>query len=685
MAAELITLPFRPVINLRGGLESGATLDVFATGTTTPVSVFADAALATPLTNPVVADAFGVFPTVYYDDALTVRVRVKQANGTVLNDTDPYSADPASAEASADAAAASASIAVAASGPLYGSIAAGLAATADQDEFAVDNGDGTASIYLDNAGSEVLRRTIIIDPANAGTAALLGTADGGNVQQSVTKLGQFTEIRDSGATGLNAAGDAAALDTLLGAVTPGQTIRATRTSAAAAAFKRTDSSFVLSRAVDLEFENGVALRVDQTAGERDNVLNVDVLLSNDETSPSSTGEWRGGWIRGGKLFTNALTGTQVASGGYGIAVHSGTSKSIIGLTIEKQTIGGGLGSVLFSSLFNRTGSGNETQWCQVVRCTLDGTLRFEGEDGLIAVDCIAIGNASGAPAYEWDMTQGAFCSGVFRGTTAGVGGAAQIKNGSFVKLHNVQMEHSGTAATGLAGGAQITILGQDYKSYGVEIIGCNLGAGAYVTNTINLFNASGTVIDRCQFNIADGGSSADVNLNRDATDAADDTDNTIVGYANTFRGARSVQSAGALTDVSRRMVLAHTGGAMRKQHRGIWFPVFDLITSQASDLAQSGLECMVDHSGAIRFNGCFTRATFFTNGLTVGTLPSWLAPHAIHRFPVVGTSGAAAVGVVLTNGAFGIEGTGLASSTELWIPNGAWNVVVNPDYVDPDA
>jgi hypothetical protein len=93
MAAELITLPFRPVINTRGVLEPGALLDVFQSGTTTRVSVFSDADLSAPLTNPVVADASGVFPTVYFDNSAAVRVRVRQANGSVLGDADPYFSD----------------------------------------------------------------------------------------------------------------------------------------------------------------------------------------------------------------------------------------------------------------------------------------------------------------------------------------------------------------------------------------------------------------------------------------------------------------------------------------------------------------------------------------------------------------------------------------------------------------
>jgi len=93
MAAELITLPFRPVINARGVLEPGALLDVYQTGTTTRVTIYTDADLSVEATNPVVADASGVFPSIYFDNATAVRVRVRQANGTVIGDADPYFSD----------------------------------------------------------------------------------------------------------------------------------------------------------------------------------------------------------------------------------------------------------------------------------------------------------------------------------------------------------------------------------------------------------------------------------------------------------------------------------------------------------------------------------------------------------------------------------------------------------------
>jgi hypothetical protein len=87
----------------------------------------------------------------------------------------------------ANRAEAAASIAAALSRPLYFSIAAGLAGTQNGDEFAVDNGNGTASIYVNNAGVAVLRRMIIMDPSAPSTASLLGAAGGVTVQDALNK------------------------------------------------------------------------------------------------------------------------------------------------------------------------------------------------------------------------------------------------------------------------------------------------------------------------------------------------------------------------------------------------------------------------------------------------------------------------------------------------------------------
>lgn len=101
MAARLIALPFRPTINLQGGIEPGAILEVYETGTLTPVSIYSDSGLTTPLSNPLTANGAGVFPPIYWDDATTIRIILKDASGTALpgGDVDPYIATAFEAEA----------------------------------------------------------------------------------------------------------------------------------------------------------------------------------------------------------------------------------------------------------------------------------------------------------------------------------------------------------------------------------------------------------------------------------------------------------------------------------------------------------------------------------------------------------------------------------------------------------
>ncbi len=83
-----------------------------------------------------------------------------------------------------DLAVASAQTAAAFGGPLYPSIAAGLAATTNGQEFLVNNGDFTGTIYLNNGGSAVLRRVIILDPRAPVAASTIGTATTQTVQQA---------------------------------------------------------------------------------------------------------------------------------------------------------------------------------------------------------------------------------------------------------------------------------------------------------------------------------------------------------------------------------------------------------------------------------------------------------------------------------------------------------------------
>lgn len=83
--------PFVPALNLLGSVAPAAKCYFYLTGTSTPATVYADADLTTPLSNPVVANINGRFPDIFLDDATTYRVRLETALGALIDEIDPFS------------------------------------------------------------------------------------------------------------------------------------------------------------------------------------------------------------------------------------------------------------------------------------------------------------------------------------------------------------------------------------------------------------------------------------------------------------------------------------------------------------------------------------------------------------------------------------------------------------------
>lgn len=187
MAAKLWYLPWRPALDANGLTISGATLTFYATGTTTLQNVYADSGLVTPLTNPVTANAAGVWPAIYLNDALTYRCVLKDADGVTLNDQDPYLADVAdtvtsSLTAVANAAAASAS-AASTSATNAATSATNAAASATAASTSATAAAGSASTAINAPGTS----------ADSTTSLLIGT---GSKSLTITtgkafSLGQF--------------------------------------------------------------------------------------------------------------------------------------------------------------------------------------------------------------------------------------------------------------------------------------------------------------------------------------------------------------------------------------------------------------------------------------------------------------------------------------------------------------
>lgn len=82
MAGSLLPI-WRWAVTEDGEPVPGALLYTWLSGTSTPQAVYTTAALSTPRTNPVEADADGVFPVCYLS-AVAYRMEVRRADGSVL-------------------------------------------------------------------------------------------------------------------------------------------------------------------------------------------------------------------------------------------------------------------------------------------------------------------------------------------------------------------------------------------------------------------------------------------------------------------------------------------------------------------------------------------------------------------------------------------------------------------------
>lgn len=257
--------------------------------------------------------------------AINVTVQDGTTIAIVREDTD-------AAIAAAQTAAASAIIAQAFTGPLYDSIALGLAATSDQDGFAVDNEDGTAGVYLNNAGTAVLIRTIIIDPSNPGTAALIGTT-GGDLQSVLDGMGGGGTLAISG--GGTGATTAAGARTNLGVAASGAIGSSGLTMATARLLGRTTAGTGAVEAISIG--SGLTLSagtLTATGGGTGTVTSVSGTGTVNGITLTGTVTNSGNLTLGGTLsgvsLTTQVTGTlPIANGGTG-ATSAANARTALG-------------------------------------------------------------------------------------------------------------------------------------------------------------------------------------------------------------------------------------------------------------------------------------------------------------------------------------------------------------------
>lgn len=80
------------------GIADGASIYIYQAGTSTLISLYTDAGFTIPTTNPYVVAAGAAVPSLYYNYAGNIRVRVVNATGGEVSDDDPYGAPVLSSE-----------------------------------------------------------------------------------------------------------------------------------------------------------------------------------------------------------------------------------------------------------------------------------------------------------------------------------------------------------------------------------------------------------------------------------------------------------------------------------------------------------------------------------------------------------------------------------------------------------
>lgn len=177
-----------------GDSISGAKLKFYATGTTTDASWFTDSAGLVEGTNPLVADANGIFAAAYLDPDTTYRIQLTDASDSVIFDVDPVkgfdessasgfadTASSAAASAAEDAALAEAARIAAEAAEIefdeanldyYATPKLGVDTVAAQERFGYTSITGDFDIIMRSDGTDAvqLKKT----PKNAAGIAALG-------------------------------------------------------------------------------------------------------------------------------------------------------------------------------------------------------------------------------------------------------------------------------------------------------------------------------------------------------------------------------------------------------------------------------------------------------------------------------------------------------------------------------
>ena len=190
--ANVIDLNVNRAVDGNGNPVAGAKAYFYQSGTTTPVTVYSDAAATTPHATPVVADGSGVFPAIYGASGASLKVNVTTASGAAVSG---YPRDPVILFTDTSTGAASISFA-----PISGNGATNVQTAIANIQAVVNNISAAARGVLDETTLSAMRTALelpsyyyqISVTAHTGTANSL--ADG-------RPRGAYLEYVGTGATG----------------------------------------------------------------------------------------------------------------------------------------------------------------------------------------------------------------------------------------------------------------------------------------------------------------------------------------------------------------------------------------------------------------------------------------------------------------------------------------------------
>lgn len=131
---------------------SGAKLYFYQSGTTTPITIYQDAAKATPHANPVVADATGTFAEIFVDTD-PFKFVLTTSSGTVLETVDAIPLLAGASIVGADLTA------------LEALSSSGLAARTASNTWALRTITGTAPVTITNGGGVAANPNVAVDVA----------------------------------------------------------------------------------------------------------------------------------------------------------------------------------------------------------------------------------------------------------------------------------------------------------------------------------------------------------------------------------------------------------------------------------------------------------------------------------------------------------------------------------------